>query len=200
MILENLEVLTRKIRFAAEVRILSFFYWKHCFGKYKNSAHGSSQRIKVCFCTVNFTQTQMEYLSEKQTTTGTQSAPITSTEKPWEPQCKCKAGGETPRPVQQAIPDSKAQFKRNLSGLLARLAPHLEKFENQPLRSILPGSLNLLSQEEGRGGEKRKVQRQNSKFPFQAVLASTLQRWLQVLMMLNERSTRIPTRATVLLN
>lgn len=58
------------------------FFWKHYFGKDKSCAHGSSQRIKVCFCTANFTPAQKECLSENQTTTGTKSVPIISTGKP----------------------------------------------------------------------------------------------------------------------
>lgn len=60
----------------------TLFFWRQCFGKDKSSARGSSQRTKVCFYTVNFIQTQKDYLSENQTTTGTEPAPITSTEKP----------------------------------------------------------------------------------------------------------------------
>lgn len=77
MILEKFEVLTLKISFTAKVFFfpLEALLWKRVV------SHGSSQRRKVCFCTINFTQTQKKYLSEMQTRL-LQSAPITSTEKP----------------------------------------------------------------------------------------------------------------------
>lgn len=57
MILEKFEVLTLKINFTAKVRF--FFFLEALFWK-RVVPHGSSQRRKVCFCTVNFTQTQKD--------------------------------------------------------------------------------------------------------------------------------------------
>lgn len=77
MILEKFEVLTLKIYFTAE----DFFFFLEVLLWKRVVSRGSSQRRKVCFCTINFTQTQKEYLSEMQTRL-LQSAPITSTENP----------------------------------------------------------------------------------------------------------------------
>lgn len=76
MILGKSEVLTLKISFIAKDFFfpLESLFWK------REVSHSSSQRRKVCFCTVNFTQIQKEYLSDMQTRL-LQSAPITITEK-----------------------------------------------------------------------------------------------------------------------
>lgn len=78
MILGKSEVLTLKISFTAK-DFFFFFPLESLFWK-REVSHSSSQRRKVCFCTVNFTQIQKEYLSDMQTRL-LQSAPITITEK-----------------------------------------------------------------------------------------------------------------------
>lgn len=140
------------------MRILSFFS-RSTVLRAQEQCLWLWQGIKVCFCNTDFSQTQKDYLPENQTSTGAQSAPITSTEKAREPQHTGKRKKQAPtscltrHPPFQSTVKPKPVWTSGPNGLTFRT----ENRSNEHVSRI-----SEPAQRKRSATKKRNLQRQNS--------------------------------------